>query len=258
MLAAVENSLIAVLRAAVSAGVNVQAGPVRDRVTELIALCAQRLVLLPSTSEQADPEAARAGARLLRIETQTADGTKRDFGISQAGELTEVESPPGRVLTPGDDYLVSGRTVNLFVPPPRDQVIAFHLLGESVRGYTEKLPCRIEISLTVYASAREQLDALLATGLSAILRALVELPRIEAELPKDSGVRMRLLRPSAGLAGIQRSAGLLEKKEFLMAVAQFVLHGDLETTVAMGGDERTGTIKQVDVQPDRSSKRFIR
>jgi hypothetical protein len=256
MLAAVENALLPAVQAAVT-GVTAQAGPVHDGPGERVAVWAQRLVLLPRPGSEDDPQSARAGARLASQEQHVASGSDRNIAVSQPGDIAEVESPPGHALIPGDDYLLSGRTVQLFKAPSKNQVVAVSLLGAPARGYVETLPCRIELALSAYAGTRDRLDALLHAGLAAVLAAGVDLPRLQAEFPGSSGVRMRLLRPVAALSGIERSAGRVDTQPFLRATAQLVVRGELETTVALGQPEPVGTIAEVVVAPDAGSKRFV-
>jgi hypothetical protein len=259
MLAAVENALLPALKAALP-GAAVVAGPALESATELVALTGERLVLLPPPT--GDPGEARSGARLLLTQQLVGSGTDKDFTVTEAGDITEVESPPGRVLLPGDDYLVSGRTVKLFQAPRNGQVVQVRLLGASARGYVEKRQCRIDLSLSVYAQGRDRLDALLQGGLSAVLGAAVDLPRLQAAMPDGPPggaiVRLRLLRAVASLSAVHRGAGRVDEKPYLSAVAQLLLQGELELTVALGQPEPTGTIAKVEIQSDASAKRFVR
>src|SRR4051812_35821839 len=55
-------------------------------------------------------------------------------------ELTEVQSPPGRTLWPGDDYGVDGRAIRFRDPPAAAVVVLTR--GAPARRSRDTQPCR--------------------------------------------------------------------------------------------------------------------
>src|SRR4051812_4540842 len=104
MLAAVEAYFLSALGPALAGGTQLIAGPSLgppDAGARLVEVSAFRLAILPG----GDAAEGRRPAFFTRIHRFAADGAARDFDLpeGEAGEVVEVESPPGKPARRGDD-----------------------------------------------------------------------------------------------------------------------------------------------------------
>lgn len=221
-------------------------GPIDANVTQLVEVSAPSLKL--ALPPEDDLTAGREEAFHAQVHRWSADGKQVDFVLpdSARGELVEVESPPGRPLSRGDDYMLEGRTVRCYQPPAQAEVavVAF-LRGERAQGFLERRPC--EISLVTRAWGREHgvADRLLSSALAAVQVASTGLGNLEDADSDGSGVRVRLLRPAMTLLGFSRGAEPLHDTTFFCARAEFLIRGEFEQLVAVGEPEPTGIIREV-------------
>lgn len=249
MLVAIESYFHDALRPAIPDEVDVATGPSRGPgadATLLVEVFASGLKLdLPQGEDLA---ALREPAFFTQVQQWKADGKRVDFVVPESvpGQVVEVESPPGRPLRRGDDYTLDGRTVRLYRPPAAADVGVVALLrGERATGFLERRRCELTLHTRAWAREAHAADTLLAAALPAALVATSDLGNLDAALPADSSVRLRLLRPVASLVGITRSAELLGDTVFFRAQADFLLRGELEQLVTLGEPEPQGIIREV-------------
>jgi hypothetical protein len=246
MLAAVEAHFLDAVMAALPSTVTVQAGPSLGPAgasDQLVEVSAQSLaVKLP---DDEDLTAGKSPAFLSQTVVFHGDGTTTDFTLPATGVLTEVESPPGRPLQRGDEYTLELPTLKFYRPPAAGVDVVALMRGDRARGFLERRPCAIALSLFAWAPDVAGADALLGPTLAAALGATVDMPNLEASVPAGSGVRVRLLRPAASLAGVARTRETPSPGTFLRARIDLVIRGELEQSVALGAPPPEGIIQQV-------------
>jgi hypothetical protein len=251
MLRAVETHFHRAVRAAVPAATPVTAGPAvgpaSKDVAALVELAATRLAIVYAPGDD-DPAAARDRARFAAVHRWSGDGGARDFTLPDglAGEVAELESPPGRPLRAGDDYFVDGRTVRLMRPPPAapDNLVA-RLRGGPARGFVDRRRCVISLQADAWATDAAALAALSSRVHAALLAAAAEVPQLEAAPQDDLGVRVRLLRPTALWVASARAPATARDAPFLRETIEFQVRGELEQRVVLGAPEPVGIIEQI-------------
>lgn len=239
------DALISALPGDVDVATGPSPGPAAD-VTQLVEVTASSLKLkLP---EGEDLTARREPAFHFGVHRWRADGKQVDFVLPEGalGQVVEVESPPGHPLRRGDDYLVEGGTVRIYRPPAQADIAVVALLrGERALGFLERCPCDIPLIIRAWSQQHGAADTLLSSALSAALIASSGMGNLGDPASNESGVRIRLLRPSMVLVGLARGAELLHDKHFFRAQAEFLIRGELEQLVAVGAPEPTGIIREV-------------
>lgn len=249
MLVAIESYFHDALLAAVPDTVDVVTGPSRGpgpEATLRVEVSASSLKLeLPPGDDLA---ATREPAFFTQAQRWKTDGAKVDFVVPEqlGGQVVEVESPPGRSLRRGDDYTLDGRTVRLFRPPAAAEVgvVAF-VRGARAAGFLERRRCEVSLSTRAWGQDAHAADTLLASVLPTTLVASSDLGNLDAGLPDDSGVRLRLLRPVVSLVGIIRGVEQVGDAVHYRAQADFLLRGELEQLVTLGEPEPEGIIREV-------------
>jgi hypothetical protein len=249
MLPAVEAHFLSALGSVLPAGTSLTAGPSAGPSAGAVALVeviASRLSLLPAAGDE------RAGARnpafLVLTHSFPSDGAARDFLVPEdvVGDVVEVESPPGRPLKRGDDYLVEGRGIRFYRPPARaDVAVLARVRGERRRGYEQVEPCRIDLAVRVWANERGRADDLAAASLAAVLVAAEDLGNVDGGFTSQPAVRLRLLRAAAAMTALARSVDTLEGALFHRADIELILRGDLEQIVTLGEPALEGVIREV-------------
>ncbi|MFP2927661.1 hypothetical protein ACLESO_21190 [Pyxidicoccus sp. 3LG] len=239
------DALMSALPGDVDVATGPSLGPAAD-VTQLVEVTAASLKL--ALPEGEDPTARREPAFHFGVHRWRTDGKQVDFVLPEGaqGQVVEVESPPGHPLRRGDDYQVEGRTVRLYRPPAQAEVavVAF-LRGASAAGFLERAPCDIPLIIRAWSQEHGVADKLLSSALSAALVASSDMGNLDDSASDESGVRIRLLRPSMVLVGLARGAELLHEKRFFRAQAELLIRGELEQLVAVGEPEPTGIIREV-------------
>jgi hypothetical protein len=249
MLYALENLLVPALKAALPGGVGVGSGP-----PEAPPAGQERVdVLASDLRAKVDPEeplAPRGPASLFQVERWGADGTIKDFALSSAGEVFEVESPPGRPVRRGEDYAVDGKTLRFYRPPHAAAVavVATVRTGPAT-GFQELRPCTAQLSIAAWGADLPAADRLLDQALSVVLTTCVGLGTLEAQA-LEAGVRMRLLRPSLVLEQMERSHFKSGERWAPRALARLRLDAELELTVALGEPEAEGVIEKIAYQAE--------
>lgn len=252
MLGALENLLLPSLKQALGASQDIQTGPALapEGKTSRVALHATQLAGDPSGD---DDEATRDPAFRGWQGTLSATADHpQDFLLPDAasGEVVEVQSPPGRILAPGDAYLQEGRTLH-FLTRPTGPVIA-RCRGETTAGYRERRRSRIDLELRVWAKDAATLDGLMARSLAAMLTPLESCNVIDlAGAPPSLG--LRLCKPQLSLDTIQRSLDPAAP-QWLLGLVRCTLRGELELSLSLGAPEAQGLIRQVDIQLQRPPK----
>ncbi len=249
MLASVETFFHDVLLSSLPDGVTVSTGPSAGPaagVARLLEVVAPSLKL--ALPESTDLTARREPAFQFGEHHWKASGKQRDFVLpaSSAGQVVEVESPPGYPLRRGDDYEVEGRTVRCYRPPAQaDVAVVARLRGAPASGFLERAPCDIPLLLRAWSEEHGAADALLASALSTVLIAAAGMGNLEDAASDGAGVRIRLLRPTVVLLGMARGAERLHEKQYFRAQAEFLIRGELEQLVAVGTPQPTGVIREV-------------
>ena len=249
MLVSVETFFHDALMSALAGDVDVTTGPSLGPaadVTQLVEVTASSLKLrLP---EGEDLTARREPAFHFGTHRWGANGKQVNFVLPESapGQVVEVESPPGQPLRRGDDYLVEGRTVRFYRPPAQaDVAVVARLRGERAPGYFERSSCDIPLIIRAWSQEPGAADTLLSSALSAALIASSSMGNLDDSASDESGVRIRLLRPSMVLVGLARGAELLHEKRFFRSQAEFLIRGELEQLVTAGEPEPTGIIREV-------------
>lgn len=249
MLASIETFFHDALLSSLPEGVTVSTGPSSGptgEVTQLLEVVAPSLKL--ALPESADLTARREPAFHFGVHRWKANGKQRDFVLpaAAAGQVMEVESPPGYPLRRGDDYEVEGRTVRCYRPPAQAEVaVVARLRGARASGFLERAACDIPLILRAWSEEHGAADTLLSRALSTVLIAAAALGNLDDSASDGAGVRIRLLRPSVVLVGLTRDAELRQEKHFFRAQAEFLIRGELEQLVAVGAPEPTGVIREV-------------
>lgn len=239
MLAAVENYFVAVLRPALLRTAQVSAGPADPKARgATVEVCAERLTLAAASADLGDE---RGAARYFLLHTWPGDGKTVVFRLPGGEfEVAEVEAPPGRPRSRGDDYVVEGGAVRFLRPPAADGVRAL-LLERPARGFLERR--RGEVALVLVVRTASNLDAVVEVVLASALRACVDLPALEADPP--SGARVRLRRPVAALVGLTRGDRAGDPTRTRCDI-ELLVRGELELTVVAGKPEPEDRIARVD------------
>ena len=242
MLAALEAHFAAALQAAL-APVAVLRGPAAlPPAGASVHVLAYALALtLPAD----DLARGRGPARLFSFHAWDSDGAARDFPLPPgAGEVAEVEAPPGRLRARGDDYQLAPEGLRFYRPPPAGAPgVRALLLGAPARGHVERRPAELSLLITARADTAAALDVLVAAALAAALAACVAPPTLEE--PLAAGARARLLRPTAALSGLSRSAETRGLVQLPRADLTLAVRGDAELLVALGAPEPTSVIAAV-------------
>ena len=152
MLAALETLFLPALRTALGGDADLRGGPATAPAAgqpARLSLWAERLVR--DGSEGDDP--ARDPVQAAWEGLVSADpSAPLDFPLPEAarGDVAEVQSPPGHLLPPGDAWQLDGRTLRFFRAPAGPVRVSTR--SEPVRGYRERRPGRVELSLRVWAA----------------------------------------------------------------------------------------------------------
>lgn len=257
MLALVETYFLDALKAAFPSGASVTGGPFMgpsSRAAPLIEIVASALSFAGEGRDEpedpADP-AASAPAYITRTRRFASNGKSKDFALpaDEAGEVIEVQSPPGLLRARGDDYLVEGKTIRFYTAPAKAaEAVVARLRGARARGYERRRPCVIDLCVRVWAEERARADELSRKALAAVLTAAPDMGVLDASDPTTSAVSVRLLRADLAFSALRRG---VETKGALFHYIdiELRLRGQLEQIVALGESEQEGIIREVR-QPD--------
>jgi hypothetical protein len=241
VLVAAEAHYAAALQAAL-AGVQIVVGAAPTLpVGASVQVHATRLILAPPSADLGDE---RGAARHFAVHVWPADGVTRSFILPPGDdEVAEVEAPPGYPRRRGDDYRVDAGALQFTRPPAAAQAgVRALLLGTPARGFVERRPC--ELLLTISARASNGLDALADAVLAAVLIACVDLPELSAST--GAVVRARLRRPVAAVLGATRRTEPLGDAVRARFDLELSLRGEAELHVALGAPDPVDRIKSVE------------
>lgn len=248
MLSALENLLAAALRSTLPGEVKVATGPsdeVPPEGEERVEVGASRLEV---TLAGEDPLTVREPAFLFHVQRWSADGATRDFTLPAdvRGELTEVEAPAGHPLRRGQDYLVDGATLRFYRPPAAGpEAVVATLRTGAARGFHERRPCLLRLTLRAWAAELARADELLDRALTVALTQGVDLGTLEAG-HLGSGVRMRLQRAAMLLEGFERCRVREGTRQAPRSTALLRVQGELELMVAQGAAPAASDIQRLD------------
>lgn len=244
MLPAVEAHFAAALQADLGQATPVVTGPLAAfPAGSSVHVAAGRLALaVPSP----DLREGRGAARLSTAHTWTSDGQQTAFALpAGAGELAEVEAPPGRPRVRGDDYRVEAGALRFYRPPAAGQPgVKAMFNGQPAVGYQERRAGELPLVVSVRAATVADLDPLVAAALAAALKATVAPPTFAAA--PTAGVRLRLLRAAAALVGVHRRTEERDGAVKPRCDLEFVLRGEAELLIALGAPEPESIIAAVE------------
>lgn len=249
MLVSLETYFHDALRPALPADVDVVTGPgpgPSATASSLIEVSVPTLKL--ALPEGDDLAAGREAAFHAGVHRWRANGKQVDFVLPEdaRGEVVDIESPPGRPLRQGDEYVLEGRTVRFYRPPAQaDVAVVAFLRGERAHGFLERRPCEISLMTKAWAREHGAADKLLSIVLASVLLAGSDLGNLDDSAPDEWGARIRLLRPVVTLLGLSRGVEEHQETLFFRAQAEFLIRGELEQLVAMGSPEPQGRIREV-------------
>lgn len=242
MLRALEAHLVTLVDAALSGVTTTVGGPWRPSGNGAVVVHARSL----EQDAPGDDPPTDDPAHGLVLVSWPSDGLTLDFEIpsNESGELVEVEAPPGHSVRRGDAWLLDARTLRFYrAPAAGNPGVRARLRGPAAKGFKRRKPCRVELAISAWAASSASADQRLDIALQTSLRALVELPNLEADVVAGVQVSMRILQPRAWLLGIERSAAA--SGNLFEASATLQLRGDLELLVASGAPTPVGVIEQV-------------
>lgn len=248
MLGPLETLLLPAIAAALGPAVEVVAGPAGAPAggsPGRIAVHALRLVCAspPDTTEAPLRDAA---FRAWQGRLEAAPDQPLDFPLpaDAPGELAEVHCPPGRLLAAGDAYLLDGRVLRFFRPPP-GPVLA-RTRGAPCAGYRERRDARIDLELRAWSPDAAALDEHLAHALGAVLACCegLDVLALASAAPR---LALRLGKPRATLDGIER-AGDPDAPDWQFGLVRCSLVGELELTLNLGSPAPQGVIRDVAVK----------
>lgn len=261
MLGAIEDLLQAALSAALGKDANLllaasTRAPVsraKVKATPQVTLLAPRLTR--RTAALADDDTERRDSaqwvRRLTLSPDPADARHFTFPAgADPAQLAEVLSAPGRLLAPGDGYLLGADGIHVLGSPPAQLLIS--LRGQRSRGYVEKAAVVINIEIGVWTLAIDAKNGatLMDRSLAAVLAAVAELDLIDltAINPPDAvaGLSQRLMHPLARLSGMEHSIEIVSGTDWLRAAAQLELRGELVQSLTLGAPDPSATIRRIE------------
>jgi hypothetical protein len=251
MLAAIETYFWNTLKTVFPTGTNVVAGPTAGpttSMTTLVEIIASQLVFVPDEGEEksAQPK-GRGPAFHTQVLTFPGDGRNCNFLIpaNETGDVIEVQSPRGRLVTRGDDYVIEGRTIGFYnAPAQRTDAVVARLRGARARGYEQKQMCQIDMDIRIWAKELAVADELARTALTKVLEAADNMGIVDASNAATPNVTMRLLRANASFKSLRHGLQSKSPKWYTVNI-DFVVRGELEQTLVLGEPEPTGIIREV-------------
>lgn len=250
MLRQLEDFLVPPIDAATPAVVGVQRGPFIvtnpwPNNQRTIVVHARRLRPIPPTPAEEDD----APAFLWQQHTWPANGLTTNFVLpgGAAGQIHEVEAPPGFPATRGDDFLVDGDTIRFYRPPAAGAPgVLARLRTEDAHGYARGQACVLELDVNAYSRNLDQVDDMLATATQVALAQLTRTPRLTLPSVSGVGVLVRLLEPRATLAELERT--VIEPMAVFRGSVRLELTGRLDLLVAQGAPALTSIIDRIEGQ----------
>lgn len=248
MLVAIETYFLKALQTAFPSGVLLTSGPAAvpsTATSPILEVVASQFTFVPEKPSEGDTETpARSPAFEIRTQSFPTDGVVRDFSLpaEAIGDIVEVQAPPGRLVTRGDEYQVDGRTIRFYRPPAQlAPGVVVRLRGTRVRGYQQRFAGQADLVVRVWSRDRDTTDKLSRTVLSTVLVAAENLGILEAVDEKNPNISLRLLRARAAVPTLRRGF----EATFYTAVVEIVLRGELEQSVTLGTAEEEGIIREV-------------
>ena len=176
--------------------------------------------------------------------TLTGDGQRLDFVLPDevAGEIIEVESAPGRLARPGDDYWLESGKLRFYQPPAGAFTVL--LRGERASGYQELSPCRASLEINAWADQIAAADTLLTPALAAALAAFSGLDRMELARVEAAGFSLRLIKPLVELESLERVP--VSATSLFCSKARLQLRGEWELILALGAPSAEGIIQTLE------------
>lgn len=248
MLNLLETFLAAALRPILPQNISLATGPMPPPAAANVPLVnVAATALYPLRPAGGGEDAKRDAAFFTQSLPLTGDSQRLDFALPEdaKGEVIEVESSPGRLARPGDDYWLENRNLRFYHPPAG----AFTVLLRSVRasGYQELSPCRANLEINAWADQTTAADDLLTPALAAVLATFYGLDRMELARLEAAGFSLRLIKPLAELMALER-APVSGDAPLFRSTARLWLRGEWELTLALGVPPMEGVIRTLDGQ----------
>ena len=254
MLNAIETLLEAPLRTTLGVDALLTIGPdsvpTADAKPQL-SLCAAQMTYRRNAADACadnpaeDRREAAFQQRKVALKPSATDPHRYDLP-SGGGSVTEVQSPPGRLLALGDGYSIAADHLQFMTVPAAGVVVT--LRGDASRGYVERSAVLIGLDLGVWGPNAAGNSPLLARALASLLTNLAERDLID--LVAAGGLSLRLLRPVARLGSVERGVGPVNGKPWNHDLAHIELYGELELSLTLGKPVPTSTIRQIQLGLD--------
>lgn len=241
MLAAIEALFLPALRAALGPDASLRSGPAGAPAgpSGQVSLWAEKLEWDGAEGEDPTRDPVCAG---WQGEVSPDPASPLDFPLPEAarGEVAEVQSPPGRILPPGDAWQIDGRTLRFFSAPGGPVRVSTRTVP--VRGYRERRFGHVALSLRAWAHDGPAVDSLLATGLAALLAAAEDFNVMELAGAAPS-LSVRLTRPRLSVVALEQDAD----GPWTSGCVRCVLRGEVELALRLGEAAPEGRIRDVTV-----------
>jgi len=247
MLQALEKALLKSIKSGLGGGIKTQAGPAfppSSRTRKMVAVAAISIEL-PELAYQNQEESGRTPAYRVSRVSFTGDGSELNFTLpaSIKGDVTEVETPTGRVARPGDDYLVVERTIKFFRAPDGD--IRVHLRGERAEGYYEQKPGQIKLELDCWAKKADDADQLARVALEKTLAFFVGLDVVSIVDEDNSSLLLRLIKSQLYIAGMKRETAKSGRARYIRVITTLNLIGVLDLLIMLGEPQPESQIREI-------------
>ena len=264
MLAALETALAQALQKAFSAKeailVGPQMGPSASEPAGVGVWAASLEVAHPAALSEPGPLPRLPAYRVTLVPAKppTQSGGKAGYTVPEvgAGKVVEVQSPLGKVLELGYDYMLEGDTIH-FKHPPTDQVWA-RVQAEQMGGFAQEQRVVVQVQVAAWAkstpssSLPPQWEEHFSTALAVVLQHL-EPPYLWAthsayppgKKAQSTQVEYRLKEPVARLERVERLGVDIGGKPYVTAVAHVRVDARLSTQIGWGQPEPVSAIEQV-------------
>ncbi len=217
--------------------------------TPLVNVAVTRL--RPLRKSRSDEEDRLDTAQVTRAMTLTGDGERTDFELEKgtAKKIVEIETSPGHLARPGDDYRIqvdakTEEELLRFYRPPTGEFTVLLKLDAAARGYQQRSPCRATIEVTAWADQISKTGDLLTQTVAAVLASLAGIDRLDLARCDEPGFSLRLLNPRAALSAVER-VRMAGEEQIFRSTASLSLRGEWELTLALGMAPAEGRIDKV-------------
>lgn len=168
-----------------------------------------------------------------------SDGAKRDFALP-AGELLEVQVPPGRFAWRGEDFEVDGQTLRFYVAPLAGEV-KVALGGGPVKGVSLTMPAYLRFKTEAWSKDALEAETMLLGAVAGVIELL---EASDALAFGDASLGGRFLKPKISLEKLDR----MREDGGMRAIADLEARGQLELEIRSAEALETGLIRAVTLE----------